>query len=600
MANIFSKPKPQHSGGRNGFDLSFHRTFTAPCGMLLPVAKDFAYAGEKYRLNSQLLIRTQPLQTAAFMRLKAHIDWHFCPIQHIFSPWNEFFNQTQDIHSSIFFDYTKPKNPINFPVHSLQSFITDARNFIKNTGDSYIRETDAFGVPLCYNFRRLWDMLGYGSLSRQWSSGTDLKLLLIDFLAYHRIFYSHYNPTDWKLNDPRYYNVDKYFNTGVVPDYITKMIISTIHYRPWRHDYFTNIFPQPIFNSDFANSLNSSLLNGSENLRPLVNREGIDTTNISTLYVSNQNGNVGDYGKGSSSVTLDLGADQDHTYLNVGDLRSMYALDKLLRTTALAGSHYDQQTLAHLGYKVPEGISNESYFIGSQETPIIITQVVATATTNAKGSDGESLAGTTIGDIAGKGYGSTDGMQDLTFTAPCEGIIMAILSIEPIADYASTGCELQNRYKHTLDFWHPELDNLGMQPLPLSCFNVTEQANIPIGWQYRFSELKTKYDVINESFWDTDKSTWIGVRQFDSTPNTSPGDQTYILKSDSYLFISPYYTNSIFMSSFGVYKPIGSSPSSWITANSSQDCYAGDNFLIDADFKIFKTSQMSVYSLPTF
>lgn len=597
MANIFSKPKPQHSGGRNGFDLSFHRTFTAPCGMLLPVAKDFAYAGEKYRLNSQLMIRTQPLQTAAFMRLKAHVDWHFCPMPHLFRPWNEFFNQTQDIHSSIFFDYSTPKKSITFPVHSLQKYINNAQPFITGSSAPYERQTDAFGVPLAYNFRRLWDLLGYGSVSRQWPSGTDLKLLLIDFLAYHRIFYSHYNPTDWKLNDPRYYNVDKYFSTGVVPDDITKMIISTIHYRPWRHDYFTNIFPQPIFNSDFANSLNSDLVNGSANLRPLVNKEGMSRSELSTLYDGSYNGSIGETGKGSAGVMLSLSASVDDTFLSVGDLRSMYALDKLLRTTALAGSHYDQQTLAHLGYKVPEGISNESYFIGSQETPIIITQVVATATTNAKGSDGETLAGTSIGDIAGKGYGATDGMQDLTFTAPCEGIIMAILSIEPLADYASTGCELQNRYKHTLDFWHPELDNLGMQPLPLTCFNVTEQSNIPVGWQYRFSELKTKYDVINESFWDTDKSTWIGVRQF----NLSPANQPNTINSDAYLFISPYYTNSIFMSNFGVWKPVSTNlPYSWTSSNDSMDCYAGDNFLIDADFKMFKTSQMSVYSLPTF
>lgn len=597
MSNIFSKPKPHHSGGRNGFDLSFHRTFTAPCGMLLPVAKDFAYAGEKYRLNSQLMIRTQPLQTAAFMRLKAHIDWHFCPMLHLFRPWNEFFNQTQDIHSSIFFDYSTPKKAINFPVHSLQKYINNAQPFIIGTKAPFERETDGFGVPLAYNFRRLWDLLGYGSVSKQWPSGTDLKLLLIDFLAYHRIFYSHYNPTDWKLNDPRYYNVDKYFSTGVVPDDITKMIISTIHYRPWRHDYFTNIFPQPIFNSDFANSLSSSLVNGSENLRPKVNPEGMSNSDLATLTVGGYNGYVGDYGKGSAAANLILSSSPDNTYLSVGDLRSMYALDKLLRTTALAGSHYDQQTLAHLGYKVPEGISNESYFIGSQETPIIITQVVATATTNAKGSEGETLAGTSIGDIAGKGYGATDGMQDLTFTAPCEGIIMGILSIEPLADYASTGCELQNRYKHTLDFWHPELDNLGMQPLPLTCFNVTEQSNIPVGWQYRFSELKTKYDVVNESFWDTDKATWIGVRQF----NLSPANQPSTINSDAYLFISPYYTNSIFMSNFGVWNPVSNSlPYSWVDSNNSMDCYAGDNFLIDADFKIFKTSQMSVYSLPTF
>lgn len=599
MANIFSKPKPQHSGGRNGFDLSFHRSFTSPCGMLLPVAKDFAYAGEKYRLNSQLLIRTQPLQTAAFMRLKAHIDWHFCPMPHLFRPWNEFFNQTQDLHSSIFFDSSKPKNAINFPVHSVQKYINNAQPFIDTVApnSTYSRQTDGFGVPLAYNFRRLWDLLGYGSVSNQWPSGTDMKLLLIDFLAYHRIFYSHYNPTEWKLNDPRYYNVDKYFNTGVVPDEITKMIISTIHYRPWRRDYFNNIFPQPIFNADFANSLNSSLIDGSMNLRPLVNREGIDTTNISVLSVRTSGGEIGDYGRGSDSIQLNLGANQDDTFLTVGDLRSMYALDKLLRTTALAGSHYDQQTLAHLGFKVPEGIGNESYFIGSQETPIIITQVVATATTNAKGSEGESLAGTSIGDIAGKGYGSTDGSQDLTFTAPCEGIIMAIFSIEPIADYASTGMELQNRYKHTLDFWHPELDNLGMQPLPLSCFTVNINPTNPVGWQYRFSELKTKYDVVNESFWDTDKSTWVGVRQ----TNITPKQDTQIVNSDAYLFISPFYTNSIFMADFGVFEKITSTePYSWTKTNTSLDCYAGDNFLIDADFKIFKTSQMSAYSLPTF
>lgn len=596
MANFLSKPKPQHSGGRNGYDLSFHRTFTSPTGMLLPVAKDFAYSGEKYRLNSQLMIRTQPLQTAAFMRLKAHVDWFFVPIEQIFKLWNEFYNQTQDIHSSIFFNIQKPKNPVNFPVHSVQKFVYDAREFITQNDTTFTRQTDNFGVPLAYNFRRLWDMLGYGSVSNKWTSDTDLKLLLIDFLVYHRIFFSHYNPTDWKQNDPRYFNVDKYYETGVVPDDITKMIISTIHYRPWRHDYFTHIFPQPIFNSDFANSLNSGFINGSENLRPLINRESININDPSTLSVRTNSGEVGDFGRGSASVHLTLSQSVDDTFISVGDLRSMYALDKLLRTTALAGSHYDEQTLAHLGYKVPQGISGEAYFLGSQETPIIITQVVATATTNAKGEDGKYLAGGTIGDIAGKGYGATDGMQDIEFTAPCEGMIMAIFSIEPLADYGSQGMELQNRYKHSLDFWHPELDNLGMQPLPFTTLDVSKD-NFKVGWQYRYAELKTKYDVVNESFWDTDKSTWVGIRQNNLTPN----QEKPLLETDAFFFISPYYTNTIFISSFGVYNPLpNTNVNSWVSSNTSIDCYSGDNFLIDADFKLFKTSQMSVYSLPQF
>lgn len=598
MSKVLSKPKPQHSGGRNGYDLSFHRTFTSPTGMLLPVAKDFAYSGEKYRLNSLLMIRTQPLQTAAFMRLKAHIDWFFVPIHHIFKLWNEFYNQTQDIHSSIFFNYLKPRNAINFPVHSVQKFVTNAEQFTDTvtSGSVYSRQTDNFGVPLAYNFRRLWDLLGYGSVSNQWPSGTDLKLLLIDFLAYHRIFYSHYNPTDWKQNDPRYYNVDKYFDTGAVPADITKMIVSTIHYRPWRHDYFTHIFPQPIFSSAFANSLDSGLINGSENLRPFINKEGMSHPDISTIYDGSYTGQVGDYGRGSAGVNLTLSATQDDSSLSVGDLRAMYALDKLLRTTALAGSHYDEQTLAHLGYKVPQGISNEAYFLGSQETPIIITQVVATATTNAK-EDGKALAGSSIGDIAGKAYGATDGMQDINFTAPCEGMIMAVFSIEPLADYGSTGMELQNRYKHPFDFWHPELDNLGMQPLSLSTFTVNANSTDPVGWQYRYSELKMRYDIVNESFWDTDKDTWVGIRQNNLTPQQNKA----LIQTDAYFFISPFYTNTIFMADFGVFSQLPSSnPYSWTDAYSALDCYSGDNFLIDADFKIFKTSQMSVYSLPQF
>ena len=74
--------------GRNGFDLSFRRCFTAPCGMLLPVAQDFANPGDKYKLNSASFIRTEAVQTAAFMRLKAHVEWFFVPVTQLYSLWN--------------------------------------------------------------------------------------------------------------------------------------------------------------------------------------------------------------------------------------------------------------------------------------------------------------------------------------------------------------------------------------------------------------------------------------------------------------------------------------------------------------------------------
>lgn len=589
MANILSKPKPQHSGGRNGFDLSFHRSFTSPAGMLLPVASDFAYSGEKYRLNSSLLIRTLPLQTAAFMRLKAHVEWHFVPVMHLYSLWNNVYNGTLDIHTSALFNSSNPSQECPFPLHDVQDYLDSPALFLDaGSSGSPVRQTDEFGVPLEYNFRRLWDMLDYGSLKNTWEGTSNLTLLLLDFLAYHRIFYSHYNLSDWFSNDPTYYNVDKFWNTGKVDAATTKKIISTMHYRPWRKDYFTNIFPAPTFSSAFANVINTSLTDGS-NLESKLNYEGLRGNTISSKSSSTQ----GAYAGVGSTMTLN-GSNPD---FSVGDLRSMYALDKLLRTTALAGSHYDQQTLAHLGYKTPEGISGESYFIGSQETPIIITQVVATATTNAQ-EDGKPLAGSTIGDIAGKAYGSTDGMQDLTFTAPCEGILMAIFSIEPLPDYGSKGMQPQKRYKSMLDFWHPELDNIGMQPIRFASYDLENNGDIDIyGWQYRFSELKMRYDVVNESFWDTGLSTWVGIKQNYAVPDSTNFD------ARGYFFIRPQYTNDIFMSDFGVFVTPGSGPSdtSWSSSShNSIDCYSGDNFLVDADFKMYKTSLMSTYSLPKF
>lgn len=583
MANINSKPKSQQSHGRNGFDLSFHRSFTAPCGMLLPVAKDFAYAGEKYRLGASSFIRTQPMQTAAFMRLKAHFEWFFVPIQQLFSLWRTFYYGTNDIMSSVFYpdDESESRNGTPIPLHNLTPFISNPQIFTPSPQGSRA-VTDEFSVPLADNFRRLWDLFGYGSLTQyvsQLSQYKNYQLTLFDFLAYHKIFHSHYNVTEWLQNSPKLYNVDKYFSTHSVPQDVTKKIISTIHYRPWRKDFFTNIFPSPVFNNKFADYLNNGIYTDSANINQLMSPESAYGSETSV---------------GLNSDLISLRSDASDNHFNLSDIRTAYAFDKLCRITASTGCHYDQQTLAHLGVKVPEGIAEEAYYLGGSVTDITIGEVVSTATTNAKGDNNKPLQGNTLGDIAGKGFGLTQGSKDITFEAPCEGIIMCIFSIEPLPDYASMGCDPQNLYKDFFDFWRPELDNLGMQPLQTSYFNVAN-SNSQSGWQYRFSELKQRFDVVNEGFWDTDKTTWVGYRQSSPVVHGVTGQDV-----NTFFFIPPTYTNSIFYSNFGRVVTDASS-SDWNDVEyRSISVYSGDNFMIDADFKIYKTSQMSVFSLPNF
>ena len=622
--NILKRPNKKAQLGRNGYDLGRRRAFTSPVGMLLPVFTNFAYSGEKVRVNSSTFIRTEALETAAFIRLRHHVDWFFVPIFNLYQFWNEFYNMTDDVHTSFgVADSSGFRDLYNIPTLELGETVFGAK-IVNPPADPFFysyseREgvtlkTDEFGVAKYWNARRLADMFGYGSPDRSWfkvdNTVSRLRIHPFNYLAYHAVWYSHYNNSQFFKNDPVMYNCDRLFgltyDSGQVTDSnvaLRDRIISTIHYRPFRRDFFTNIQPAPSFNPSWINylgfsntSLYSSTLKGSispeaagefEEFPNLGNSEGTFPYISSFLELGKEEGN------GSSG-------------LSISDIRSLYALDKLFRVAGSTGSHYDQQTLAHLGYKVPQGISKEPYFLGSQSFDIIINEVVATATTADK-SGSVSGTGTAIGDIAGKAFGSTGKEEDIEFTAPCEGIFIALSSIEPLCDYGSYGCELQNRYVNTFDFWRPELDNVGMQPVFDPYFTgVLPQleSSYVNGWTYRWEELKASFDVVNEGFWNTSKRSWVAIKQ-DQLYDSS----TQISNLHKLFFIRPQYTDNIFAQSFqGSPKPFflesagedELSLSLWRNSNNfASKIYEGDNFLINMDIKFYKTSPMSVHSLPT-
>lgn len=604
MNSIFKKPSTSSKRGRNGFDLSFRRLFTAQCGMMLPVAFDYCQPGDKYRLNASVFARTEAVETAAFTRFKLHVDWHYVPMRQLYAFWNEFYNQVFDGHTN----FVKSSDNFALPTYNFcgsQGVVNNFENIpyfaqTFTSGDvKYVATfVDGFFTPKIHNFRRLFDLFGYGALSRMDDTVMqNLNVPLTPYLAYHKIFYSHYNNSQWFANDPSYYNVDSLHGQQLTNAQAAP-IISTIHYAPWRNDYFHNILPSPTFSSKFANSL-----------FPLSDK----MSSVNKEQTSNQNYLFsGTFGNGSSTYLRQI----DETIpslISTSDIRSLFALDRLTRVTGLAGSHYDEQIAAHFGVKLNKILANESQFIGSQTVDMSISEVVATASTGQKGVGG------TIGDIAGKGFANGSG-KNLSFTANEHGVIMAIFYIEPLLDYSSQGINPKLRYKDSLDFYHPELDDIGMQPFDANTISV-RNLNAPqiAGWQYRYSELKTNWDVVNEGFYSTDKRSW--QTNFQHGQVSSYFDS---LNTFNHFYISPQYTNDIFAlkvqfyvpstagtiipwgqdhpeSSTYVYTPVTSESAGhgWDNPfNRTQNVYQYDNFLISADFKIFKTSIMSVHSLP--
>lgn len=634
MSSILSKPTPQPKNmGKNGHDVSQRRCFTCPVGMLLPIWNDFANPGDKYKLNSNVFVRTEAMQSAAFMRLKCHVDYFFVPITQLYSLWNEFFNGTNDNMSSVFntsnvsFNSLPKlylKNVLGSKLNTNQYFVFGKKG---TEDDRYYVNVDHFGVPLAWNFRRLFDMLGYGNINSYSESINNepnpISYTLLPYLAYHKIFHSHYNLTDWFSNDPSLYNVDKYYDTGVIPDSIGYPIMSTIHYRPWRKDYFTNLMPSPTFSSSFASYIGNSFSNYNPSVLNPEMSINSGSSNSSFLLSTTEAVNAGQLGFSTpsgipnvlskfpahdpsvpdKSLTLNMlntdGTPFSSSSISAAEVRSLFAYDKLMRVTAFAGGHYEDQTLAHFGYKIPQGLSKEAYKLGSHVVPLNIGEVVATAST------GIDAAGGVIGDIAGKGFTPGVNQKEIHFTCPSHGFMMAIFSIEPLPEYASMGVDIVNRCSTSSDFYHPELDNVGMQPMfgDFLGFNNGNNSTELVGWTYRFSQFKMKYDVVNEGFYATDKSTWVGYKQsifdFDSTgvPTTTA------FRNDFRFLICPQYTNNIFMQPFRYFV----SPSYVVTSSTQGwdnpffqpiEVYKGDNFLCNVDVQAFKSSIMSEYSLP--
>ena len=98
MANVMSLKSFKNSVKRNGFDLSHKNAFTAKAGELLPIFCQEVIPGDKFRINGQGFTRTQPIMSAAFVRLREYYDFFFVPYKLLWNRFPTFFTQLQDYH----------------------------------------------------------------------------------------------------------------------------------------------------------------------------------------------------------------------------------------------------------------------------------------------------------------------------------------------------------------------------------------------------------------------------------------------------------------------------------------------------------------------
>lgn len=272
-----------------------------------------------------------------------------------------------------------------------------------------------------------------------------------------------------------------------------------------------------------------------------------------------------------SPHSVSIGIETDT--LNVATLRNAFALDKLLQVTQRAGKTYAEQIKAHFGYEVSEGRDGKVSYIGGFDSNIQVGDVTQTAGTSASPEQGVSIKhGGYLGRVTGKAQGS--GTGHIEFDAKEHGILMCIYSLVPDMQYDSTRLDPFVVKQTRGDFFMPEFEDLGLQPLQNRFISDhgNQVKDVFKGWQPRYSEYKTALDINHGQFVSKQPLSYWSVGR-------GRGGETLDTFNISALKINPKWLDSVFA----------------VNYNGSQltDCCFGG-----CQFQIQKVSDMSVDGVP--
>lgn len=591
MNKVFKQPTYQNQQGYSGFPMDHWVNFTSVAGYLLPIYTDILSPGDKVKIDTLIRSNTQPLSKPAMATCIERVEWFAVPIDQLYKPFSTKFYGISDVTSDLL---PEANYNDNLPYVSEENL----HNWLKSLPTEFDTTINEPVQPSFQEAKRLCDALGYTKfLGNDGSDPDDVysfagSVSALIPAAYQKIYYDHYRLTEWEPNRVKAYNLDSYnTNAGLNVNQIDRLnLLYKLHRRPYQLDYFTSMLPSPLVGPGSVGMAGVDLTKLNQWLTGLNSlMTGVPTSNSNSA--SNSGSVTGNNSKPTSvgmrrvvptqtvanlqSAVADLSSQ-----INPVNIRSMFAVEKLLQVTRRAKKHYDMQTLAHFGIDVPKGLSGECFKLGSFESYLTIGDVVATSDTTASGG---SPLGTRAG--VGRGNNSNNRRDDITFEAKCHCVLMAIYSVEPILNYINEGTMRINKMTSASDFYKPEFDNLGEQPVFAS--EITDiqfdsadpgnyDPNAVTGWIKRYQHLKAKYNRSFAGITTPFFQEWALNRR--SLP--------YGIIGDRYFTVWPTDMNNILdLPYFG--------------DEDYSTLYSQDYFINQVYFNVRKSSKMSVYGVPS-
>ena len=567
---------------RSGFDLSNRVCFTSKAGELLPVFWDIVYPGDSFKIKTQLFTRTQPLNTAAYTRIREYLDFYFVPLRLINKNLPTALMQMQG-------------NPVQATGLSSNKIVTTDIPWTSVSGSGFSNLGD-INVLYQTSSKDFSDLLGFNSLTQSakllmylrygnflpsnanitksssvgLSASLDLRssetsstgwtsMHILPLAAYQKVYADFFRFTQWEKNQPYTYNFDWYSGGNVLASLTSQTLaekyysddnLFTLRYANWPKDMFMGVMPDSqlgdvsiVDASGSEGTFPVGLLDATSGFRAgLLARSGSNPTEKSSLEmqtssVLSANTTYGVYARRAVGLASSF---------SVLQLRMAEAVQRYREVSQFADQDARGQIMAHFGVSLSPVLSDKCVYLGGSSSNIDLSEVVNT-----------NITGDNVAEIAGKGVGTGQGSFSGNFDE--YGIIIGIYHNVPLLDYVVTGQPQNLLYTNTADLPFPEFDSIGMQTIQFGRFVNSKSVSWTSGVDYRiqtmgylprFFDVKTRYDEVLGAFRSTLKN-WVApldpsyVSQWLQSSVTSSGSLALNLNY-GFFKVNPRVLDSIF------------------------------------------------------